>query len=202
MRVESKANLKWRAFAIGLIATFLLASSGFFVATRVEENDASCASCHSQPETTYVERTQAAAASDLASAHAHLARNSATKSATRCIDCHSGPGLLGRVQSVSLGAKDFFVWVSGRATQPSVATHPIQDANCLKCHAATPNDSSFDLHFHRYMMRWQQADANAGTCASCHTSHTTDGTAAIGFLQQQRTLPQCKQCHVSLGVSN
>ncbi len=201
MRVESTAHPKWRAFLISLIATFALAASGFFVATRVEENDTACASCHSQPETTYFDRTQAATTRDLASAHAHLSRRDDGTPATRCIDCHSGPGLLGRVQSVSLGARDAFVWFSGRAAQLSVATFPIQDANCLKCHTTTPNDSSFDLHFHRYMTRWQQADANAGTCAACHTSHTTDGNAAIGFLQQQRTLPQCKQCHVALGVN-
>ena len=204
MRRMLKFRQSWFApvcvlFAIGLVATI-----GFFTVTHLEENDAFCASCHSEPEATYYQRTQAAKSVDLASVHALLAQHKPQASPhatdTRCIDCHAGPGVAGRVSALSVGARDAVKWFSGTAAQPSVTTLPLSDAHCLKCHADTPNASTFDQHFHRTLVRWQQADAKAGKCVTCHTSHTTDGNVAIGFLNQQRMLAECKRCHVALGV--
>ena len=170
----------------------------FFGATQLEENDAFCASCHSEPESTYFGRTQSKKSVDLASLHAHLNRTNPNTTPTRCIDCHAGPGFVGRAHSLSIGARDLAKWISGSAIQPASTTQPLDDANCLKCHANTATESGFDKHFHRYMARWQAQDAAAGRCISCHTSHTTDGNSAIGFLQQQRSLVVCDQCHAAL----
>ncbi len=106
----------------------------------------------------------------------------------------------GRVGSVSEGAGNAAAWIFGTARQPSVSTHALPDANCAQCHADFEKTSDFDLHAHRYLKDWQAKDPQAATCAGCHTSHTTDGNAAIGYLEQQRTLKQCQQCHVALGV--
>ena len=185
----------WVVFGLGLVAVI-----SFFAVAHLEENDAFCASCHSEPEATYYQRTQAKAPVDLASVHALLAQQNTPHPNTRCIDCHAGPGLDGRLGAMTLGAQDALKWVSGTAAQPAITTQPLADANCLKCHADTPTAQNFDRHFHRTLVRWQQADANAGRCISCHTSHTTDGNIAIGFLQQQRMLAQCQQCHVALNI--
>jgi len=173
---------------------------GFVALTRVEENDAFCASCHSQPEAAYFGRAQSSAAIDLASAHAMLAHTKPQLANTRCIDCHAGPGLMGRVSSVSLGARDAIRWFSGTSIQPAQQTTSINDANCLKCHADTPNANSFDQHFHATLARWQRADAAAATCVTCHAAHITGGNAALGFILQQRTQDVCKRCHTALGV--
>ena len=188
------------AFVFAAGALLVIIGLGFFALSRVEENDAFCASCHSQPEAAYFDRAQAVAAIDLASAHAMLAHSKPQLTNTRCIDCHSGPGLMGRVSSVSLGARDAIKWFSGTSTQPAQQTTLIADANCLKCHADVPNVSNFDQHFHRTLARWQRADASAGTCVTCHAAHITGGNSAISFMQQQRTLDVCKHCHVALGV--
>jgi hypothetical protein len=192
----------WVGFGLCLLAVISL-----FAVAHLEENDAFCASCHSEPEATYYQRAQANAPVDLASVHALLAQNAQTdpqqpntSTNTRCIDCHAGPGFTGRLSAMTLGAHDAIKWFSGTATQPAITTQPLDDANCLKCHTDTPDAQNFDRHFHRTLARWQQADANAGRCITCHTAHTTDGNAAIGFLQQQRMLGQCQQCHVALGV--
>ncbi len=171
---------------------------GYFGATKLEENDAFCASCHSEPESTFFRRSVSAHAADLASLHAHLAQTQAGQSPTRCIDCHAGPGFSGRAHALSIGARDALKWFSGTATQPAKTTQPLDDAACLQCHTAVASDAGFDRHFHRYLSRWQQQEAAAGRCAACHTAHTLDGNAAIGFLQQQRTQAVCDQCHKAL----
>ena len=200
MGVRMRRLGRWWTF--GLVSAGLLMAivAGFLVFAHVEENDAFCASCHSQPEVTYVQRAASAGAVDLASAHARLAQDHANAVDTRCIDCHAGPGLVGRLGAMSQGARDAVRWFSGTSRQPALMTVPIADANCLKCHADVPSVAGFDSHFHRHLARWQQVDAAAATCASCHTSHTTDGNANIGFLQQQRTLILCNQCHTALKV--
>ena len=66
---------------------------------------------------------------DLASFHS---ANSAGYA--RCIDCHSGQGILGRMQAELLGARNAFKWFTGTAIQPAVVVYPIGDQNCLKCH--------------------------------------------------------------------
>ena len=185
-------KLKWLIPIMAVLAFFVIASGGFLFAAHTEENDAFCASCHTQPESTFYQRTQATAV-DLASSH--HAKNTPVK----CIDCHSAPGLGGRVDAVSLGARDAIKWVAGSAVQPAPLTVPISDTNCLVCHADTPKTRSFDSHFHFFLTRWQKADPSAATCVSCHSAHTTDGDASIGYLQEQRTVQQCQACHRALG---
>lgn len=187
-----------RTFAFIALGIALFTIAFYFGATKLEENDAFCASCHTEPESTYYKRTQAQAATDLASLHAHLNQTDPSNTPTRCIDCHSGPGFSGRAHALGIGARDTVRWVVGSANQPAITTQPINDANCVKCHIDTPTQSGFDKHFHRYLAEWQQKDANAGTCISCHTSHTTDGSATLGHLQQQRTQAVCEVCHVGM----
>ena len=65
-----KQRRKWPwllVIAIPVIVVFLGASSGV-VAMQFENHDDFCASCHSEPESTYVQR-EAAAPTDLASFH-------------------------------------------------------------------------------------------------------------------------------------
>jgi nitrate/TMAO reductase-like tetraheme cytochrome c subunit len=67
----------------GIVALgVILAAGGFTFAASQETHDAFCASCHTQPESTFYQRSTAAQPMDLASYH--------TAQQTRCIDCHSG----------------------------------------------------------------------------------------------------------------
>jgi nitrate/TMAO reductase-like tetraheme cytochrome c subunit len=79
-----------------LLAAMLLTASGFAFAYTQEEHDTFCSSCHTQPESTFYQRASGAQAIDLASFH--------KAKGTRCIDCHSGAGLTGRMQAELLGA--------------------------------------------------------------------------------------------------
>lgn len=196
---KSIARPRW-LLAAGVVAGILIfMGMSLFVFARVEEQDVFCTSCHTEPEMTFFARTQAVAAVDMASEHAMYARKDPTLVNTRCIDCHSGAGALGRVQGMVKGAENAVRWVTKTATQPAVMAERLPDANCLQCHAATPKETDFDSHSHFYLAKWQSMDASAGGCVDCHTAHTLHGNAGVGFLNQQRTLEQCDRCHVALG---
>jgi hypothetical protein len=170
------------------IAGVLLTASGFAFAATQEQNDSFCGSCHTQPESTFLQRSAAARAVDLASFH--------TAKKTNCIDCHSGAGVTGRLAAELQGAQNAFHWYTGTAVQPAKLTAPVGDDSCLKCHANVTNQRSRNNHFHGFMARWQAADPNAGHCVSCHSGHSTSsGTAQSNFTGRQVTQPVCDACH-------
>jgi predicted CXXCH cytochrome family protein len=167
-----------------------LSLSGMVYAAHLEGSDAFCASCHTQPESQYYQRTQKTASVDLASFHQ-------TKS-THCIDCHSGPGITGRLGAFLVGGKDLVAFVTHTDQQPAPLTVPVGDSNCLKCHAAVTQTRNFNRHFHAFLPRWQAVDPNAATCVDCHTSHTTAGKASVQFLIDSPTARVCQACHQSI----
>lgn len=184
-------KIQWRVPIFALFGVLVLAGGGLTTAAHFEDNDAFCASCHTQPESTFFDRSQGAAPVDLASAH-HT-------EGTRCIDCHSGPGTLGRLNAIQLGAQDLFAFKLGTAQQPAELTVPIADANCLKCHADVPQTQDFQQHFHNFLSQWQGLDKNAATCVSCHTAHVTDGPANQLFMTVEQVQPVCIACHTMAG---
>jgi predicted CXXCH cytochrome family protein len=171
---------------IAVVVVF--AGAGFAFAANQEEDNAFCASCHSQPESTFFQRFQAATATDLASDH-YL------KKQTKCIDCHSGEGISGRLSAMMLGVRNAAYWFSGAAQQPAPLNFPIPDANCLKCHQTVTTQRNQNNHFHGFLSQWQAVDPNAATCVSCHGGHNTDGTASLAMVNETRAQQVCDACH-------
>lgn len=170
----------------------LLAVSGFTFAASRETHDSFCASCHTQPESTFYQRSITNPPVDLASAH--------KAEQTRCIDCHSGIGVFGRMGAELLGAHNALAFYTRTAVQPAVLTKSIGDANCLKCHQdVTAQAPEINNHFHVFLFRWQAADPNAAHCVSCHGGHTTEGSADTRFMSDATVRPQCEACHQALG---
>lgn len=191
-----------------LAAGVVLAGGGFAFAASQESHDTFCASCHTQPESTFLQRSTAGQSVDLASFH--------TTQQTRCIDCHSGQGITGRLQAELMGASNAFKWYTGTAVQPAVLLYPIGDANCLKCHqdvtqrGYTPKaqipvpgraggfgerEGGRNNHWHEFLARWQAASSTAGTCVSCHSGHSTGSTAQAGFMNAAAVEQECEACH-------
>ncbi len=83
-------------FVVGIA----LAGGGFAFAASQETHDAFCTSCHTQPESTFYQRSIGAKAVDLASFH--------QPQKGRCIDCHSGQGVTGRMSAELMGARNAF----------------------------------------------------------------------------------------------
>lgn len=173
-----------------LVGLVLAIGSGV-EAAHFENRDSFCASCHSEPESTYVDRSVAADPVDLASFH--------TTKAVRCIDCHSGRGLFGRISALTLGARDLTHYLTGHYTQPAPQTRPVSDAQCTKCHEDVLNAQGFNNHFHELLPKWQELSPDAATCVSCHESHITDGSADIAYLNEARTTQVCQACHAFAG---
>lgn len=212
MAVKKKQTAKKRLSLIAVLALLaavavLLTGVGFAFAATQESHDAFCASCHSQPESTFFGRSTAAGAVDLASYH--------TGQATRCIDCHSGQGVGGRVSAEMMGARNAFHWFTKTAVQPAVLSAPYPDANCLKCHegvtregyqmknTALPgslmNGEGEAGHWHQFLARWQGIDKQAATCVSCHGGHSATSTAENGFMDIQAVEAVCNACHQTAG---
>jgi nitrate/TMAO reductase-like tetraheme cytochrome c subunit len=190
--VQKKKTNKLLFWLTGACALgFVLIASGFGFAANMEQKDSFCASCHTQPETTYFARSTAAQPVDLASAH--------TPKETRCIDCHSGSGVPGRVSAELLGARNAALWYSGNAIQPAKLTAPIGDGNCLKCHQQVTVQRDRSNHFHYFLTRWQAADPNAATCVTCHPGHSTDVDVQQRYLNTPKVEQQCQACHNTLG---
>ncbi len=173
-----------------LVIFALFAGSGFAYAANKETQDGFCASCHTQPESTYYQRSLTQPV-DLASFHK-------TKD-TRCIDCHSGVGLFGRMSAELLGARNATAYYTHTAVQPAKQTVPINDGNCLKCHQQVEAETATqDNHFHVFLPRWQAADSNAGKCISCHSGHATDVVANEAFINENQVRNVCEACHAVL----
>lgn len=177
------ARLGVIAGALGLLA---LIGGGLF-AYQIETTNAGCATCHTQPETVYVDRTQAQPI-DLASLHA--AENLA------CIDCHSGAGTLDRAEAVVLGARNFITFVLGQNHHPAEMRVPFDDAGCAACHADLLTDAHSTNHYHFYLARWQAlSPGQAGTCASCHHAHAAESQLGQTEPDAGAMDAVCQRCH-------
>jgi nitrate/TMAO reductase-like tetraheme cytochrome c subunit len=195
---------------VALVGIVLLTAGGFVFAANQESNDPFCASCHTQPEATFFKRSTAAQPVDLASFH--------TPQNTHCIDCHSGQGILERMQAELMGARNAFKWYTGTAVQPAVLSFPISDQNCLKCHqnvilpgftpkeqitipggqAGERGEEGQTNHWHALLTRWQAAAPDAGTCVSCHSGHSSSVNAKNGMINNQTMQAECNACHLVL----
>ncbi len=204
---KKKRSRVMPVLAGAVILVALLTASGFVFAATQESHDPFCASCHTQPESTFVQRSTGVSPVDLASFHA--------TQRSLCIDCHSGPGVTGRMQAELMGARNAFRWFTGTAIQPAVVNFPIGDQNCLKCHqdvtqrGFTPKEQMTvpsatagereregrNNHWHEFLTRWQAADPKAGTCITCHTGHATDVNVQNGFINNQNVQATCDACH-------
>jgi hypothetical protein len=163
-------------------------SGGLAYALSLEARNDFCASCHTQPETTYYQRTLQTTLTDLTSAH--VAKQ------VRCIDCHSGSGTLGRLDGLRQGAQDLTAYLTNNYHQPAVTTKPLPDANCVKCHEKIFETKSLKNHYHFYLPAWQQQEPQkAATCVNCHTSHTQGKSLTIKFAVDGKFNAACNACH-------
>ncbi len=205
---SDKKRFPWIPVLIAAaLIVVLLSAGGFVFAATQESQDPFCASCHTQPESTFLQNSTGAQPVDLASFH--------TGQSTRCIDCHSGQGIFGRVSAELMGARNAVLWYTGNAVQPAVLTFPIGDGNCLKCHQQviqagfTPQEQitvpgartggrgeeGRGNHWHQFLARWQAASSTAGSCVSCHSGHAAGATAQAGFMNSQTVQAVCDACH-------
>ena len=179
---------RWlRPLAFAAVALIIIVGGGGLFAATLENTNAFCASCHTEPESTYVQRAQSAPV-DLASAHA--SKN------IPCIECHDGAGVLGRAGAIALGARNLAAFVSGQYHRPAVLLFEMGDSACLKCHAEVTQAQTSANHYHYFLAQWKRlAPEGAGACVGCHAAHPTEGDSQRGFLSAGNASLVCEQCH-------
>ncbi len=182
----------------GSIALVVLFGAGVGGASKIEENDAFCASCHRAPEVTYVARAQQALnapddAPDLASAHTPLP--------LRCVDCHRGDGsLLHRGASLALGARNGVLFITGRGEEGETQLLWLPEASCQSCHRDVWSEEGFEKHFHNLLLEYHDLPQAKSTpenrilCVDCHPAHR-EGEALTGFIDEEVVFPVCEKCH-------
>jgi hypothetical protein len=187
-----------RKIAFGLlllvISSGVLGIGGVGIALALENQDAFCAACHTEPEQVYYQESRQSVPSTLAAFHA--------QEKTGCIDCHSGSGIFGRSVGLQQGAHDLSAFLSGSYNRPAVTTNPLKDESCLKCHSnviAQPRavPRAMNGHYHAFLQRWQSLDPNAARCTTCHITHSK-GSASLHFMAQGKVALVCDGCHTAL----
>ena len=175
-------------------------------AVHLENQDSFCASCHTEPEATYYDRTQSETPTDLASYHALY------KIPVRCIDCHSGEGTQGRINALKQGATDLFAYIISDYHDPAQMDNPLGDEPCLKCHTLPSRDNPIEheddpqliystSHYHwvEYTDAWLEVNPNPeGVCGVCHVSHSEGTIEALGFRYMPAVNAACDDCHTDL----
>lgn len=132
----------------------------------------------------------------LAARHADLMLTSRPDSPSiRCIDCHGGVGLVGRVRVKLLSVKDSLQYLTGRFEEPEGMSWPLWDTDCRQCHQSfREKGEGFDGEaFHDKQLH------NIGLgvdCVECHTAHDAEGDPELWFLRAASVQLRCAQCHV------
>jgi hypothetical protein len=177
------------AMALGAVLIFGMAG-GTAYAIQLENQDAFCASCHTEPESKYYQQSLDRNTQNLAAFHA--------QKQVRCIDCHSGGGPFGRVEGLMQGGQDLVAYDSGHYHAPAVTLSKLGDGSCTKCHADTMANRTFNNHFHVFLANWQSVDSNAAHCVDCHVAHPVSDPNQQ-FLSVQKVQTICQECHNALG---
>jgi len=188
-------NRRIQVIALSVAAAFIVFGLAIPLgAMQLENHDSFCASCHTEGEVTFFNRSLVVSdkSTDLASFHA-------AKKAARCIDCHTGPSIIGRYGGLMAGATDLISFYSGHYPQPAALEEPMSDTNCTKCHADIGVKQDFNNHFHVLLPKWQAMDPKAAGCVDCHASHDTTNDANAMFLNQTKTEQVCQRCHAVAG---
>jgi Cytochrome c554 and c-prime len=217
---------RWLAIVGAVVlGVVVLGVVGFASGTLLEENDSFCGSCHTVPETTYLDRSGAASVSasavvsDLATFHYHQALTNTTS--FQCIVCHRGTASLGdRAQTLALALKDTVTLVSGHANpaieRSSVVEPALVNAACVACHETTLlTQRGTATHFHNLLAatkalvaQGKQMTGNGRnrenrqfdtsiTCTDCHLAHKTVDTSNTQYMLVDKATTQvaCDNCH-------
>jgi hypothetical protein len=193
-----RREAKWllAALAVGLVA----APAGFVASDRIEQDNDFCNACHLSPGVPLHREIRsdfdAAPAATLAAAHARAGVDQAgAKREFRCIDCHGGTSLHGRLRVKALAARDAFWYGLGRFEEPTSMRHPLWDEDCGKCHARFDELEPQEWETPRFHQLAVHNAALGVACVECHQSHERGGDPELGFIAVAHARAQCARCH-------
>jgi nitrate/TMAO reductase-like tetraheme cytochrome c subunit len=195
MGLPGLASAALAAAVLGAVS----AAAGWWATDRLEQDDDFCNACHVSrgvPLHRDIRRDfDRRPPASLAAAHAAAPRAGRTSGGLRCIDCHGGTGLPGRMRVKALAARDAFFYTIGRFEEPRAMRWPLADADCRKCHARFDEgepESGRPPRFHALPVH----NARLGVaCVECHRAHTSQVDAGFHFVDVSAVRAQCARCH-------
>jgi predicted CXXCH cytochrome family protein len=184
----------------------VLLAGGVYLTQRIvreQQNDAFCLSCHTPPEKTYVDRSTAALAGNLAAdlASFHYQSIQGQGGALRCVDCHRGNAGLGhQVDVLTLSARNAVVWLAGRndvriEKQYVTAPHLTNQA-CAGCHQKTLLLAGFNNHTHNMLPAAYELWRNGGSLIAPPNAKDKQAVIAAGLVKYD-TYVVCSDCHAA-----
>jgi hypothetical protein len=177
-------------FLLLVAVIFLLATGAYGAGARLEADDAFCASCHVEPENRYYRQSVSPGQPPTLAAF-HAGKQ------VRCIDCHSGRWIPGRLRAQWLGLQNLLAFRAGKHKRPAQTTRPVGDIGCSKCHGDLSWVSERPGHYHSPVLRreWQARGGPANTCEACHPSHQAFNPDEAGLVDEAEVEGQCEACH-------
>jgi hypothetical protein len=152
----------------------LLATGASVGASRLEENDVFCTTCHLAPERTYYNRAQFALdhqeqpIPDLATFHYVMVFDNMMVEEFRCVDCHRGrQTVTDRSWALAIGAYDGLVYALGGGSTSDIERGNVHqprliETACTNCHQETLLILGFDNHFHNYLPAAEREQKRTG----------------------------------------
>ena len=175
-------------FVLALVFALVAGIASWALSDQLESDNRFCVACHLDSATPLHKEKSLDLRFD--PPRSLVAAHRASRADFRCIDCHRGTGALGRLRVKLVAARDAASYLAGRFREPDRMRHPLWDSDCLKCHTSVAGVDSGAFH--------SVEVHNAGfpfACVECHTSHSGQGDPELQFLDSQRVLPICRECH-------
>lgn len=185
-------------------AALVLGPTGWLVTDALESENDFCTACHLEPgvplHKTIRANFDARPNVNLAGLHASVGAEAEPGAANararefRCIDCHGGVGLVGKVRAKVLAAKDAFWYVVGHFEEPERMSSPLVEEDCRQCHPsfAPPARDAANPAFHALGLH----NVELGVlCVECHVTHGTGGLEDLYYLRPSHVRTQCARCH-------
>jgi len=176
-----------------------LGAVGWAVTDHLEQDDDFCNACHVSadlPLHAGIRRDyDARPPASLAGRHAAARLAGPDDRGLRCIDCHGGKSLAGRVRVKALAAKDGLAYAIGRFEEPEQMRWPLWDEDCLACHAsfeAASEQAAGSPGFHALPVHNVELGV---ACVECHAAHEVGGDPGAYFLHVASVRAQCARCH-------
>lgn len=194
--------MRWpgrRLLAAACVGGALAAPTGWLVTDRLEQDDDFCNACHLEPGLPlHLEIRRgfdARPPASLAGRHAAAGNRAREDAGFRCIDCHGGVSLAGRLRVKALAAKDAFWYGVGRFDEPSAMRWPLWDEDCTRCHARFDEERPRSWETPRFHQLAVHNVELGVACVECHEAHETGGAADVFFLRPACVRLQCARCH-------
>jgi hypothetical protein len=182
-----------------VLLLLVLGGAGWGVSDRIEQDNDFCNACHLPGGTPLHIETREdfdrVIPIDLAGVHGRGWVEEREDSAFRCIDCHSGSGMVERVKVKFFAARDGVRWLAGDFEEPKGMPFDLSAEACLSCHTSFRQSAAPGWTVEAFHGRADHQGPEVPRCVRCHAVHEKDGDGIRYFMSRARVDRICRECH-------